>query len=57
MISFSELRIIIYITASLTLLDIIFSLRSKFVDSKEDKQESDKKTLFKNLLRYLKWDY
>jgi len=54
MISFSELRIIIYITASLTLLDIIFSLRSKFVDSKEDKQESDKKTLFKKFIEVFK---
>ena len=53
MISFLELKIFVYITASLTLIDMIFSLRSKLNGSKEE-QQNDKKTLLKTeKLRYL----
>ena len=54
MISFTELRIIIYITASLTLIDIIFTIRSNIADSKEEKQENNKKTLFKKIIEIFK---
>ena len=53
MISFLELKIFVYITASLTLIDMIFSLRSKLNGSKEE-QQNDKKTLFKKLIEIFK---
>tara|TARA_B100000900_G_C20329448_1_gene613586 strand:- start:53 stop:562 length:510 start_codon:yes stop_codon:yes gene_type:complete len=54
MISFTELRTVIYITATLTFFNIVFTIRGRLADSKEEQKEYEKKTLFKKITEVFK---
>ena len=60
MIGFAELKVVIYVTAALTLFNMIFKIRAmianKVSEDKEEKVEEDpeKRTMFKNIVDIFK---